>query len=812
MHYDLIMSAVHSAVLRLFIFVAATATCLETSAQSTTFPAEPLMTNGYKVLDESTTSHVYSYDWFSSSKSLDLPADTVFVTEKDSLRYYITSAKLVGTFPDNTGNTGYSTKYQVNVTLKTIAADGTEKVLNRNYKYCSTCGRVTRQTPTITINGDEGPDISITYGDTLNFQTNAIDNTGGYTTLGNGHSDATCDGEELLRTDRLNAGTYEVKVHSYERGNNIFRPSKGTVIVGYKDLTRTFNVTVLPYPIEGYAAIATRDADGTANLGAITLTQTTALPKGGQDVNLSIAEIDSSAVMAKPGTYTVRYLLAVDNENYAVSGEWQEASFTIEGPIAPDPTSDPDFFGNPLINQAEVIDAEELTHVYDYDWYYIDGANLNIENLPIELCAYGDGKINITSAHFNTQKIPTGYNVGQPILVTLSYTDADGKTTDIEGDFTYCDNCGTVTRNTPTITANGSEGPDIYVTYGDDIDYVSNANVSYITSAGNYESQGAGCKVYLDGERIGRDTRLAVGTHTVSAFSKEIGNTIFTPKERVGVGYIEMTKEFNIIVSALEVDAYVTIASRKEDGTTTLGETTITLSTTLPSGCTDPHITISETDLSSVSPTAGTYEVRYRLSTSSSNYSISNGWRTTTFTITAGEAVPDPEPEPEPDDDCLAGIVHLKFGNTLIVDNSEKLFKAYQWNADGEPIFGATKQYYHKNPLATASYTVTLTLTDGSTATSCPISIEEQTQKSLTITAYPNPVKSGETLTIEISGATAEDLRHGTIEAYNISGERIAEYSPATEIPSTQLSLPSGVYAIKVTVGDETAETKIIAK
>ncbi len=70
----------------------------------------------------------------------------------------------------------------------------------------------------------------------------------------------------------------------------------------------------------------------------------------------------------------------------------------------------------------------------------------------------------------------------------------------------------------------------------------------------------------------------------------------------------------------------------------------------------------------------------------------------------------------------------------------------------------------------------------------------------------------GEAVTIEISGATDENLRNGLIEAYNISGERVAVRSPSAASSGTQLSLPTGVYAIKVTVAGNTAETKVIAK
>ena len=150
-----------------------------------------------------------------------------------------------------------------------------------------------------------------------------------------------------------------------------------------------------------------------------------------------------------------------------------------------------------------------------------------------------------------------------------------------------------------------------------------------------------------------------------------------------------------------------------------------------------------------------------------------------------------------------ASIVGVKFGNTLFVDNSSNRFTAYQWYADGKPIDGATRQFYHSSPLPEGDYTVRLTLADGDTAATCPFavtSLPDTDSNSLSLS--PSPATFGASVRVVATAiADGEEL---TVEFFNAAGS-LCEKATVRNGETIAVTLRQGVYAVRCTSGGSRA-------
>lgn len=1010
-------------------------TCTLATAQTSTLPTEPIA-DTYPVLSDDVLTHVYSQSWYQDISYLDLEADTVGLCDYDGGRLCITKAWL-----HTVGNgypTSYSDKFSVRVSLAVYYPSGDITELKHSstreeFIYCKSCGGIRRNRPTITLNGSTEEEITITYGESITVKSN---NTATFKYNGVSHNRQGAayfylDGERGNNGDVPGVGTHTVLAVSLLNGNNVFKPKdqasngwNSVVVVGYEYAEKTFTLTVTANPIaltfSQRLSIASRPADDTANLGKLTLPEPDKLNAQGVSPGTAIAEIDSSAVAPEPGTYTVRYRLTTTNPDYYTvdSSIWYETTFTITEPVTPLPSTHPDFFGSPLINQGDVLGQDLLSHVYAYQWY-TGGGQVSLDS-PIELATVDDGKVLISKVFIgNSTTYPTSYSDALPVYVKLSYVNADGDTLDIAGRYEYCSGCGTITRQTPAITLNGSEDDTVVISQGEALNAQTSATGGSVT-------------VFVDGTETANGSTPTTGTHTVRIVSAETGNNIFAPEDQADVGFEEAEKTFTLTVTldpiTLTFTQLLTIASRPADGTANLGKLTLPTPDNAIEGVTPPEVTIAEIDSSAVDPEPGTYAVRYRLAIAENDYYTvdSDTWYETTFTITAATPTPDPDPDPDPEPDpepgidpttlteplidygdvlsqdllthdyvhswyisggqvdlsspvalttldgtevliskvfigytgdgvshnaitsydaklpvyvelsyvnsngdtlaidgrykycgecgsvkrhtpvitlngsegpdvtieygealnaqtsakvsftynglpvikyggceiymdgetaynftvpsvgthtviviskllepdtkskksvlegyartektfnltvtgegpCVDGIVRLKFGNTLIVDNSADEYTAYQWTADGTEIAGATKQYYHSNPLPQASYVVTLTKVDGSVVTSCPFEIGGADATALSLRVVS---ESGGEVVVAVGGAAGESV---SIVAYTAGGVLVA-HGVADSDGMARLVLPRGVNVVRAMSGQRSAEVRVVCK
>lgn len=149
---------------------------------------------------------------------------------------------------------------------------------------------------------------------------------------------------------------------------------------------------------------------------------------------------------------------------------------------------------------------------------------------------------------------------------------------------------------------------------------------------------------------------------------------------------------------------------------------------------------------------------------------------------------------------CLAteGIIIQKWNYVLLVNNVDGDFKAYQWYKNGAPVIGANKQYYSESGDAEldfdATYYVQLTTANGQTVFTCPFS---PVKKDISLKAYPNPVKQGESVNIE---AQLPDLENNplTIQIINLNGQTVNTVSSKEAETSVMMDYRPGAYLIRV--------------
>jgi len=162
-------------------------------------------------------------------------------------------------------------------------------------------------------------------------------------------------------------------------------------------------------------------------------------------------------------------------------------------------------------------------------------------------------------------------------------------------------------------------------------------------------------------------------------------------------------------------------------------------------------------------------------------------------------------------------IVHQKFNNVLLINNNPQTnggyeFVSYQWFKNGQLV--GTGQYYSAgDDLAnsldkSADFSVKMTTKDGKTLQTCSTKIT--TQKSLAARLYPNPIQSGQVITVE-ADYPAEELENMQISLYNVSGQLIKTLKSSTV--RTEIQLPdaeSNMYVVVIETPNIKKTLKVI--
>jgi hypothetical protein len=145
--------------------------------------------------------------------------------------------------------------------------------------------------------------------------------------------------------------------------------------------------------------------------------------------------------------------------------------------------------------------------------------------------------------------------------------------------------------------------------------------------------------------------------------------------------------------------------------------------------------------------------------------------------------------------------IAVKYNRVLVLDNSTRMFSAYQWYKDGVAIDGATKQFYRDPKGLVGTYTMQATTTDGEILYSYPKVLNiPLTQK---VTAYPSLVRANQTCTVEITdGATDLDLKGAELSVYSSQGVRVYYSTKIEKLNTIKLPTMDGMYSGRVTTAD----------
>jgi hypothetical protein len=161
--------------------------------------------------------------------------------------------------------------------------------------------------------------------------------------------------------------------------------------------------------------------------------------------------------------------------------------------------------------------------------------------------------------------------------------------------------------------------------------------------------------------------------------------------------------------------------------------------------------------------------------------------------------------------DLSSDYLKDKFDDVVLCDNSSNRFTAYQWFKNDVPVNGATGQFYCDPNGLNGSYFVQVITTNGETLKTCPATYYNTGNKKAALTVSPNPVVSGQTFTIEISGVDEDDLRGSVLHVYNILGSKVFTLNKVKVLNHLSINGQYGNYIVHLTTPEgKKLEGKII--
>ncbi|GHT76507.1 hypothetical protein FACS189463_1730 [Bacteroidia bacterium] len=162
-------------------------------------------------------------------------------------------------------------------------------------------------------------------------------------------------------------------------------------------------------------------------------------------------------------------------------------------------------------------------------------------------------------------------------------------------------------------------------------------------------------------------------------------------------------------------------------------------------------------------------------------------------------------------------VVQQRWGDVMVLitnpdDNGGYKFSDIRWYKDGVELPGETQSYlYSTEPVEGHEYYVIAITQDGTIYESCPVTGEAYSPVKISI--YPNPVKTGETITIDAQ-LPASDLSSTSIQILSLEGRVLTSLKANGQVTTVAAPNTQGIYLIKVIVGSSSAvyEYKVVVK
>jgi hypothetical protein len=152
-----------------------------------------------------------------------------------------------------------------------------------------------------------------------------------------------------------------------------------------------------------------------------------------------------------------------------------------------------------------------------------------------------------------------------------------------------------------------------------------------------------------------------------------------------------------------------------------------------------------------------------------------------------------------------------KFDDLIVCDNSSNRFTSFQWYKNGQPIPGATGQFYREQAGLDGFYSLQVSTIEGAVLWSCDQEIHTRTLKNATISAYPIPARSFVPFTVKVTDLNDQDLKGAVLRIYNVMGVLVQTITDVKQ--ENSVSLPFGDYIGTVVTSDQRKLTcKILVK
>jgi len=146
-----------------------------------------------------------------------------------------------------------------------------------------------------------------------------------------------------------------------------------------------------------------------------------------------------------------------------------------------------------------------------------------------------------------------------------------------------------------------------------------------------------------------------------------------------------------------------------------------------------------------------------------------------------------------------SGIILTKFGDVIFCDNSAKRYIRFQWYKNGNPIPGATRQYY-SDPLGLVGlYHLQIWTSDLKELTTCPKDFNIPLVSAGKVILSPNPIQKGQSCSVNIQGLSKEDLIGSEMSIYDMKGTPVYHSNDVQPLHILKLSISSGLYMGKIT-------------
>ncbi|HEY1192953.1 MBG domain-containing protein [Flavobacterium sp.] len=295
-----------------------------------------------------------------------------------------------------------------------------------------------------------------------------------------------------------------------------------------------------------------------------------------------------------------------------------------------------------------------------------------------------------------------------------------------------------------------------------------------------------------------------VFNYTPTGFANGDTNAIITGQLSRDAG--ENVGKYNINLGTLNAGLNYAIVFTEASLEITKANQTITWNQTLEFGCDDSNISSLNASSDSGLPISYTTANNEIATINESTLTILNSGSTTISAVQNGDQNHYPAVTViKPIEVSQSGLITQQWADVLFFDNNSNNFTSFQWYKNGNPVSGATRQYYSENQPLNGSYYVIAKNTNGNSIKSCPIETTG-TAFSKGLKIHPNPIKPTNEFTLQCDFSESQ-LNGAEITIFDITGKLV---QTVTNVKAqNQITAPSqsAIYVVVLSLSNGQKKT-----